>query len=179
MSDIVFEAEKLARKAHESQLRIGGAPYIVHPERVAGLLINSGFDDLTIAAGWLHDTLEDTQISENELYSLNPELLEIIKAVTEDSSLLWVERKKQFTDCLRNASDRAKAVACADRIDNLTDFLNEYEKVGLKLWDRWPERTPQEKLHSDQYFLQMLKETWNHVLVRELEKLIVKELEIL
>lgn len=176
--NIVEAARKLAQNAHEGQKRKDGAPYITHPERVAKSLTDAGFDDVTIAAAWLHDVLEDTEVTEQEINDLSPELLKIVKAETEDSTLPWTERKKSRTEGLRAASERAKAVACADRIDNLTDFLADYKTIGPKLWDRWPERTPQEKLESDQYFLEMLKTTWQNKLVEKLEKLINEEAEV-
>jgi (p)ppGpp synthase/HD superfamily hydrolase len=173
--NIVEAAKELAQSAHEGQERKGGAPYITHPERVAQLVADAGFDKVTIAAAWLHDVLEDTDVTEQEVGKLSPELLEIVKAETEDSTLSWIERKKSRTDSLRTASDKAKAVACADRIDNLSDFLADYKEIGSELWERWPERTPQEKLAADQYFLQMLKETWQSDLVEKLEKLVLEE----
>lgn len=172
---LIESAKQLAQRAHHGQLRKDGAPYSVHPERVATMLADKGFDAVTVAAGWLHDTLEDTDVSEEEIAALHPDLLEIVKSVTENSSLPWVVRKKQFTDTLRGGSDRAKAVACADRIDNLTDFLCEYKKVGAVLWQRWPERTPGEKIEADHYFCAMLKSSWQHPLLDQLEELIAQE----
>jgi (p)ppGpp synthase/HD superfamily hydrolase len=177
-SSIVEAAKKLAYQAHQNQTRKGGAPYITHPERVAGILAGRGFDDLTVAAGWLHDVLEDTDTPESEILKINAELPAILKDVTENSLLPWAERKKDFTDNLRNASGRAKAVACADRIDNLTSFLNTFKTVGADFWKKWPERTPQEKLESDRYFLAMLKTSWEDELIPTLERLVNDESEI-
>jgi (p)ppGpp synthase/HD superfamily hydrolase len=176
-SSLVGRAEQLARHAHQNQKKVGGAPYIVHPERVAQILAEAGFDDVTVAAGWLHDTLEDTETSAEEIAMLHPELLQVIQSVTEKSDLSWSERKKDFTDRIREASDRAKAVACADRVDNLTNFLADYQNVGAELWNKWPKRTPEQKLQSDEYFLDMLKSTWEHPLVDLLETLVVQESE--
>jgi (p)ppGpp synthase/HD superfamily hydrolase len=178
VSPLIVGAEQLARRAHQGQMRKDGVAYIAHPERVAHSLAAAGFDDLTIAAGWLHDTLEDTDTTKEEIEALNPSLIPIIQAVTEDASLPWVSRKVHFTDNLSGASDRAKAVACTDRIDNLTDFLALFKKEGPSIWDRWPERTPQEKLAADLYFLKMLKETWSHVLVDKLALLIDEEMKV-
>jgi len=175
MSAFLAQAETLSRRAHEGQERKGGGPYVEHPRRVAELLEAAGFDDLTIAAGWLHDTLEDTEAGESDLVALHPDLPAIIRSVTEDASLPWTGRKRAFTDALRGASDKAKAVACADRIDNLTEFLADYDRVGPSLWDRWPERAPSDKLAADRYFLEMLQSSWRHPLVDRLSKLVEQE----
>ncbi len=176
--NVVKAAEELARKAHQGQERKGGAPYITHPERVASLLDNAGFDELTIAAAWLHDTIEDTHVSEREIELVHPDLLPIIKAVSEDASLPWEERKRSHTNSVVSASDKAKAVACADRIDNLSSFLRTYKEIGPTLWKSWPERTPRQKLAADQYFLNTLKESWNNELVEKLEVLVNEEARI-
>ncbi len=173
--NIVEAAEKLARQAHAGQERKGGAPYITHPERVASLLTAAGFDELTIAAAWLHDTIEDTNISDIEIESVHPDLFPIIKAVSEDAKLPWKDRKRSHTDSVVSASNQSKAVACADRIDNLSSFLRTYKKMGPVLWKSWPERTPKEKLEADQYFLQELRHNWQHDLVNTLEKLVNEE----
>ena len=63
----IEEAYQFAKKAHANQKRASGQQYIVHPTQVAGTLANLGLDPDTIAAGFLHDTVEDTDVTNDEL----------------------------------------------------------------------------------------------------------------
>ncbi|HEY4484503.1 MAG TPA: RelA/SpoT family protein [Candidatus Paceibacterota bacterium] len=64
---LITKAFEFAKKAHDGQLRMGGEPYITHPISVAEILCNLKLDSATIAAGILHDTVEDTQVTEKDI----------------------------------------------------------------------------------------------------------------
>lgn len=67
----VKEAEDLARKLHAGQTRRDGSPYIEHPARMVAEMQNAGISDPKIlASAWLHDVLEDTDLTEPQLYSM-------------------------------------------------------------------------------------------------------------
>lgn len=178
--NIIDKSVKIAVRAHQGQSRKDGVPYIVHPLNVALILSRNGFDESIVAAGVLHDVIEDSSITAAEMKGeVGPEIVAIVQAVSEDGALPWVERKKDLREQIRRAPDAAKAVAVADHIHNFQDFLSEYEKVGPKLWDRWSERTPQQKLEHDKEFLTMIKASWKHPMVQELERLTEKEEELI
>lgn len=63
----VEKAYKFANQAHAEQKRASGQPYIVHPTQVAGTLATLGLDPDTVAAGFLHDTVEDTPITNDDI----------------------------------------------------------------------------------------------------------------
>lgn len=63
----VESAYKFANKAHAKQKRASGQPYIIHPTQVAGTLANLELDPDTVAAGFLHDTVEDTPVTNNDI----------------------------------------------------------------------------------------------------------------
>ena len=65
--NLIQKAYKLAEKAHSGQKRLSGEDYIIHPLSVAYFLSNLGLDSSTIAAGLLHDVLEDTKVTIQEL----------------------------------------------------------------------------------------------------------------
>lgn len=68
IQNLVEEAEKVARKAHEGQFRKDGVtPYITHPEAVANALASDGYNDECIAVAWLHDVVEDTKVTLQDL----------------------------------------------------------------------------------------------------------------
>ena len=91
---MIQEAARFATKAHEGMLRKGGKmPYIYHPLEVALLVSRMTKDEEVIAAGYLHDVLEDTAVTEEELeQAFGRRVLELVKAETEDKSLSWEER---------------------------------------------------------------------------------------
>ncbi len=64
---LISKAINFSEKAHKNQLRKSGDPYITHPIEVAKILTSINLDSSAIAAGLLHDTIEDTQISINEI----------------------------------------------------------------------------------------------------------------
>lgn len=176
---MIDRAIKLAVKAHAQQLRKDGTPYISHPMTVGFMLARQGFNEATVVAGILHDVVEDTPVTiETVEKEFGPAVAEMVAAVSEPQDLPWKEQKRQRIAQIQRGSDSIKAIAAADRISNLQDFLEEYEKVGPPLWDRWPERTPQEKLAYDEQFLAMLRSTWDHPLIDEIEQLIQQEKRI-
>lgn len=111
------KAEKLARTAHRKQFRRDGVtPYIVHPERVAKRL--RGASDFVLAAAWLHDVVEDTDLTIEEI-SQQGFPVEITAAVD-----LLTKRTGQSRDDYLNAvrgNEIARKVKIADIIDNLSD----------------------------------------------------------
>ena len=64
---IILRAFKLAQDAHEGQYRASGRPYITHPCVVCDILIDLGFDVATLCAALLHDTVEDTYVTDQQL----------------------------------------------------------------------------------------------------------------
>ena len=120
----LFAAEK-----HRDQRRKDASktPYINHPIMVTNLLANVGrITDLeTLQAGMLHDTIEDTDTTADELeehfgYGVRSLVLE----VTDDKSLPKPERKRLQIEHAPHLSPRAKSIKIADKIANLTDLLN-------------------------------------------------------
>src|SRR5262245_58005934 len=67
--DLVKRAFQFAHKAHREQRRLSGEPYIIHPLSVAQILADQGLDNETIAAGLLHDVVEDTRFGEDTIQS--------------------------------------------------------------------------------------------------------------
>ena len=159
--------------AHWNQNRKGdGLPYILHPLMVALKLIKHDFPDKVIAAAMTHDVLEDTEYSEEKLRKeLGDDVLVIVKAVTNDQSLPWEEKKKKYVESVRRGSEAAKAVAVADKIHNLESLLLAYEEQGPAVWKRF-NRGKEQKIWFENEVLKMLKETWWHPLIEEYEKLI-------
>ena len=84
--NLILKAYDVANKMHEGQVRKSGDPYIQHPLEVAYILATLHVGPNTIAAGLMHDVLEDTEMTKQEMASLfNDEVAEIVDGVTKIS----------------------------------------------------------------------------------------------
>ena len=175
-NNITEKAVRVSVAAHKEQTRKGdNLPYIIHPFMVALKLAKYNFSDIVIAAALTHDVLEDTNFGEEKLKAeLGEEVLEIVKAVTNDDSLPWEEKKKKYVETVRNGPEGAKAVAVADKIHNLESLIIAHAEQGPALWKKF-NRGKEQKLWFENEVLKMLKQTWKHPLVDEYESLLEKE----
>jgi guanosine-3',5'-bis(diphosphate) 3'-pyrophosphohydrolase len=124
---IVLAASAFAAFKHRDQRRKGAeaSPYINHPIAVANVLANeAGIADPTIlAAALLHDTIEDTDTTAKELeLEFGPVIAAIVVEVTDDKSLLKMERKRLQIEHAATLSTPAKLVKLADKICNVRDM---------------------------------------------------------
>ncbi len=178
-NNIIEKAARMAVIAHKNQKRkADGLPYIIHPFMVALKLAKYNFPDTVIAAALTHDVLEDTEISEDSIKKvLGEEVLNIVKAVTNDDSLPWEEKKKKYIESVRNGPEGAKAVAVADKIHNLSSLLIAHSEQGSEVWKKF-NRGKEKKVWFENEVLKMLKETWQHPLIEEYERLLDQEKEL-
>ena len=122
----LIEASNYAARQHIGQRRKGarGEPYINHPLEVANLLANIGgiTDSDVLIAAILHDTVEDTETTAEELRELFGErITALVLEVTDDKSLPKDERKRLQVEHAPHLSPGAKAIKLADKISNITD----------------------------------------------------------
>ncbi len=125
----LLQAASFAAKKHRYQKRKGddAEPYVNHPLEVANLLANVGkVDDYDILiAAVLHDTVEDTETTEEELTELfGATVCGYVLEVTDDKSLDKAERKLKQIKHAPHLSVGAKHVKLADKISNITDVTN-------------------------------------------------------
>jgi len=177
---LVEKAARIATVAHSGQVRKSdGSPYIVHPYMCATILLQHNTQDEVVAAALVHDVLEDTEITEQELREvLGDRVVDIVTHVSEDKSKEWEERKKGYVAMVREASQEVKLVSVADKVHNMQSVLFEYEKKGEDVWNVFS-RGKEKKLWFDELCLAMFKETLEHPLVDEYEKLVEKMRELL
>lgn len=144
MSEKIIQAIYFVTKAHETQVRKGtNVPYVVHSIQVMQLVaICDGTEDMQIAA-LLHDTLEDTKVSEDEILSLfGEDCLSIVKDLTEprsqeDKSLSWKKRKLHTLDALKILRIPSVCVSLCDKFDNLSSIQRDKWFLGNKIWERF------------------------------------------
>lgn len=129
MSRLETRAMKFAIAAHAGQKRKGSEfPYIVHPKAVAKILRAELLGTAILAAAWLHDVLEDTSASATDLeHEFGAEIAMIVRELTKSDT------PEETLKALARASPMAKAVKCADIIDNLKDI----EYFGVERADKY------------------------------------------
>jgi len=140
MTALDFAAEK-----HKFQKRkgINPAPYINHPIKVAQTLVEvGGIEEVSVlAAALLHDTIEDTDATVEELQTIfGKKITSIVLEVTDDKRMVWNERKAYQIVKAPNLSKEAKLVKLADKTCNITDIVNQppdwpvERKISYLVW---------------------------------------------
>lgn len=113
--------------AHEGQKRQTGEPYFIHPCAVVNILVDLGFDDVsTLVAAFLHDVLEDTPVTSDELeQKFGKEVLELVEGVTKLDKIKFVSAEDEQAENLRKmffamAKDyRVIIIKLDDRLHNM------------------------------------------------------------
>jgi len=127
-----------AARAHKNQKRkTSNIPYIAHPVGVAMILLEMGCDESFIIGGLLHDTVEDTTVTLEEVEQVfGAEVAQIVDGCTEPpkKQLKWEDRKKYMIRTLRNASLGVKLVTAADKYHNLCHTRYTLEQIGSSVW---------------------------------------------
>jgi guanosine-3',5'-bis(diphosphate) 3'-pyrophosphohydrolase len=146
---LVSEAAEFAARRHNGLARKGRGdePYINHLAEVANLLarVTDGIDPELVAAGWLHDTIEDTETTREELAeNFSPRVASLVVEVTDDMTLPKPERRqRQITDAPHKSPD-AKLIKIADKVSNIRARIlsdpSEAERADLIDYTAWAEK---------------------------------------
>ena len=144
---MIFKAIEYATKVHAGQYRKATRiPYIIHPLAVARILIEQGSSTEVVCAGILHDTLEDTRATMEEIDRLfGKDVADLVQSVSEPnkSDHTWENRKSYTLKHLRTASPETLLITLADKLDNISSIRIDYGKMGETLWKRF--NRPKEK----------------------------------
>jgi (p)ppGpp synthase/HD superfamily hydrolase len=120
---LVRRAYAFAERAHRGQRRKDGQAYISHPVRVARLLGALGYHEDVLAAALLHDVVEDTAVTLEEIHvSFGPRVALLVDCVSEDPALSGAERKVAYRERVRLAPRDARAICAADKVCNMEDL---------------------------------------------------------
>ena len=165
---LVHRALDYAAVMHRTQLRKSPEaeiPYMAHCAGVGLLLARHGFDDEVVAAGVLHDVIEDTEASADEIRErFGSRVAQLILDCSEqDKSLPWEERKARYIEHLRTASPDARAISACDKLFNMNSLINSAE-LGLNPFAQM-KRGRAIQIDRFERFLQALGDGWTHALV--------------
>jgi (p)ppGpp synthase/HD superfamily hydrolase len=169
------KALRLALVAHKEQVRKSdGSPYAAHPIMVGLLLQEYGFSETAVAAAFVHDVLEDTEMTREELAAeLGAEIAAIVDGVSEDTSLVWEERKEQYVQGVAHADEATKAVSIADKIHNAESVISDYETKGKDVWQPF-NRGKDKKIWFEELLYTAVQKTWDHPLLYRYQAAIEK-----
>lgn len=141
-TDLLDRAIVFAVKAHHNTERRGkGFPYIVHPMEAVEIVATITPDQELLAAAALHDTIEDTDVTVEQLReAFGERIAELVHAesdqftegVSEEDS--WHDRKQAAIDRLAAAPHDAKIVALGDKLSNMRAIWRDYQTKGDELW---------------------------------------------
>lgn len=123
----LLQAVEFAAHKHRDQRRkdVDASPYINHPIQVAEMIVRvGGVDDTaTLMAAILHDTVEDTEATAEEVEDVfGPEVRDLVMEVTDDKSLPKAERKRLQQEHAPHMSERARLIKLADKTCNVRDI---------------------------------------------------------
>lgn len=169
-----------AVKAHAGSERRGkGFPYIVHPMEAVEIVSTITPDQELLAAAALHDTVEDTDVTVEELRAEFGDRIASLVAdesdtfqegVSEEDS--WHSRKRAAIERLARASHDAKIVALGDKLSNMRAIARDYEAMGDKLWDIFHAKDPKDHEWHYRGLADSLRELEGTSAFREFENLI-------
>ena len=124
--DLIERAYIYSAQVHEGQIRLSGEPYLSHPLEVAGILADMKLDPESVAAGILHDVIEDTPATPEEIKEIfGPEVMHIVSGVSKLSSLSLGSSQARQAESIRKmflamADDiRVILIKLADRLHNM------------------------------------------------------------
>lgn len=145
----IKKAIQFAARKHHHHLRqeTEPLPYITHLFSAALLVAEDGADDDVVTAALLHDTLEDTETTREEIAAaFNERVAILVESVSEikeknGEKLDWKGRKAAYLANLETAPDDAVLIAIADKIDNIESKIEAFEKEGASLLQHWKQPT--------------------------------------
>lgn len=146
-TDLLDRAIIFAVKAHHNTERRGkGFPYIVHPMEAVEIVATMTSDQELLAAAALHDVVEDTDVTVEQLReAFGDRVAELVHAESDqldgqvftgaaDEAETWHQRKQAAIDRLAMASHDAKIVAMGDKLSNMRAIWRDYQIKGDELW---------------------------------------------
>ena len=175
-----------ATRAHSGTYRKGTKiPYIVHPIEAAAIVATMTDDPDMIAAAVLHDVVEDTDATLEEIrFFFNERIAKLVEAESEDKRKdlppqeTWMVRKMETLTFLREKADReAKILALADKLSNMRAIHRDQKTIGDQLWERFNEKSKEKHGWMYRQVAEALSELKDTFAWQEYDRLVRKTFE--
>ena len=180
-SSLLDRAVLFAVKAHADTERKGkGFPYIVHPLEAMAIVATMTSDQELLAAAVLHDTIEDTDTTMEQLCAeFGPRVAKLVETETDqhfsaDKALTWHQRKQESLNRLASASRDAMIVALGDKLSNMRGIAQDYAALGDELWQRFNVKTKADHAWRFRQLAEVLKPLGETFAYQEFRKLVIQ-----
>lgn len=182
MGKILDKAIRFATEVHEGQLRKGtNIPYILHPLEAATIVGTMTTDDEIIAGAVLHDVVEDTDTTVDEVCELFGErVAQLVASESENkrenlaAESTWKIRKQETLEHLKTASVDVKMITLGDKLSNIRAIHRDYNTIGDELWQRFNQKDKNEHYWYYQSIADCLTELKGYPVYNEYCELISK-----
>ena len=154
LSSLLCQATRLAAQAHDGAYRKGGrAPYLLHVMETAEIVGTMTENEDVLAAAVLHDVLEDTSVTEEELReTVGGHVTELVLAVSENkrreqpAEMTWRLRKQESVErLLKEPRLEVKMIALGDKLSNIRALQRDYGILGEQVWERFNNKSKAEQ----------------------------------
>ena len=179
-TELLDRAIIFAVHAHAGTERRGkGFPYIVHPMEAMEIVATMTTDQELLAAAALHDTVEDTDVTVEQIRAefgdrvaslVADESEDLPEGMSDEES--WHDRKQAAIDHLAKASHDAKIVALGDKLSNIRAIARDYAEIGDALWSRFHAKDPKDHEWHYRGLADALRELSDTAAYQEFERLI-------
>ena len=182
MANILDRAIIFATKAHEGQFRKGTQiPYILHPMEAAAIVGTMTTDEEIIAGAVLHDVVEDTDTTVEDIINLfGARVGGLVASESENkqeylpAESTWKVRKQETLDHLKTAPIEVKMIALGDKLSNIRSIYRDYQKIGDELWQRFNQKDRNEHYWYYSSIAECVQELREHQAYQEYKELITK-----
>ena len=143
------KAEQFAKQRHIGMTRDGGKPYLTHLEGIVNRLKKIGVNDEDLlAAGWLHDIIEDTDTTFDDINSIfGKNVAVLVLSLTKDKKLSKKELKRQYIEQIKNAPWQAQLIKLCDIASNLKSLKD----------SNWSKNKIKNQVKEKRYYLDTIK----------------------
>jgi myo-inositol-1(or 4)-monophosphatase len=180
--NVINKAIIYAVNAHRGTYRKGSStPYILHPIEAATIVSTMTNDCSLIAAALLHDVIEDTEITYEDLkqeFGLIADLVEIEsenKRKNKPPEETWHIRKKETIEFFMNkAQKESKIIALGDKLSNMRSIYRDYQAIGDDLWEKFHEKNKTEQGWYYKSMVEALKDLKEYQAYQEFKRLVYK-----
>ncbi len=181
-TELLDRAIIFAVKAHTGTERRGkGFPYIIHPMEAMEIVATMTTDQEVLAAAALHDTVEDTDVTVEDLrLEFGDRIASLVAQESEkraegmSDEESWHDRKRTAIDRLAKAPYDVKIVALGDKLSNIRAIARDYSEIGDALWKRFHAQDPKDHEWHYRGIADSLRELQDTAAFQEFESLINK-----